>query len=191
MKVKIAISVVLFFLIVFYSLTQINFLDYESPKKYDEINQITFNDFKGLEFFQNSLYGNKHFAYIKTSIDYEIENDSVKVESFFHPSSSYVYNKNVFSKELLTHELYHFKITELYVRMIKKRISEFKKTDKTEIESLISQLEIKERRFQFKYDDDTFHSYVLSEQKKYEKNIDSLLNLHSNFKNPKVYINEK
>jgi hypothetical protein len=191
MKIKIAISVIIFFLIVFYSLTEINFLDYESPKKYDEIEQITFNDFKGLEFFQNSLYGNKHFAYIKTSIDYEIENDSIKVESFFHPSSSYVYNKNTFSKELLKHELYHFKITELYVRMIKKRISELKKTNKTEIEKKINQLKINEYQFQMKYDDDTFHSYVLSEQKKYEKHIDSLLNLHSNFKNPKVYINEK
>ncbi|MFQ6602525.1 hypothetical protein [Flavobacterium sp. C3NV] len=191
MKVKIAISVVVFFLIVFYSLMQINFLDYESPKKYDEIDEITFNDFKGLEFFQNSLYGNKHFAYIKTSINYQIEEDSVKVESFFHPSSSYVYKKDLFSKELLTHELYHFKITELFSRMIKKKIFESKNRDNIQIENLINELKIKERQFQFKYDDDTFHSYVFSEQKKYQNDIDSLLNLHSNFKNPKVYINEK
>lgn len=191
MKVKIAISVVVFFLIVFYSLMQINFLDYESPKKYDEIDEITFNDFKGLEFFQNSLYGNKHFAYIKTSINYQIEEDSVKVESFFHPSSSYVYKKDLFSKELLTHELYHFKITELFSRMIKKKIFESKSRDNIQIENLINELKIKERQFQFKYDDDTFHSYVFSEQRKYQNDIDSLLNLHSNFKNPKVYINEK
>ena len=191
MKVKIAISVVVFFLIVFYSLMQINFLDYESPKKYDEIDEITFNDFKGLEFFQNSLYGNKHFAYIKTSINYQIEEDSVKVESFFHPSSSYVYKKDLFSKELLTHELYHFKITELFSRMIKKKIFESKNRDNIQIENLINELKIKERQFQFKYDDDTFHSYVFSEQRKYQNDIDSLLNLHSNFKNPKVYINEK
>lgn len=191
MRVKITISVLIFFLIVFYSLTKVNFLDYESPKKYEEIDSITFNDFRGLEFFQNSLYGNEHFAYIKTSIDYQIENDSLIVESFFHPSSSYVYNQNAFSKELLSHELYHFKITELYVRMIKKRISELKKTDKAEIENIINQLKINANEFQLEYDDDTFHSYVLGEQKKYEKNIDSLLNLHSNFKKSKVYINEK
>lgn len=191
MKINIVISVLLLLLVAFYSLTQINFLDYKSPKKYDEIEEITFNDFKGLEFFQKSLYGNKHFAYIKTSINYEIEDDSIRVESFFHPSSSYIYNKNAFSKELLTHELYHFKITELYVRLIKKKISESKKIDKTEVENLINQLKIKERKFQFKYDEDTFHSYVLSEQKRYQRNIDSLLNLNSNFKNPKVYINEK
>lgn len=191
MKINIVISVLLLLLVAFYSLTQINFLDYKSPKKYDEIEEITFNDFKGLEFFQKSLYGNKHFAYIKTSINYEIEDDSIRVESFFHPSSSYIYNKNAFSKELLTHELYHFKITELCVRLIKKKISESKKIDKTEVENLINQLKIKERKFQFKYDEDTFHSYVLSEQKRYQRNIDSLLNLNSNFKNPKVYINEK
>ena len=178
-------------MLVFYSLTQVNFMDYQSPKKYDEIDKITFTDFKGLEFFQNSLYRNEHFAYIKTSINYEIENDSLKVESFFHPASSYVYNQNAFSKELLSHELYHFKITELYVRMIKKRIFELKKTNKVEIENIVNQLKIKENEFQLKYDDDTFHSYVLGQQKKYEKNIDSLLNLHSNFKKPKVYIHEK
>ena len=191
MKIKIAISLLILFLVLFFSLTQVNFLDYESPKKYEEIDRITFNDFRGLEFFQNSLYGNEHFAYIKTSIDYEIENDSLKVESFFHPSSSYVYNQNAFSKELLSHELYHFKITELYVRMIKKRIFELKRINEIEIKNIINQLEIKKNEFQLIYDDDTFHSYVLGEQKKYEKNIDSLLNLHSNFKKPKIYIHEK
>ena len=73
----------------------------------------------------------------------------------------------------------------------KKRISELKKTNKNQIEEIISVIKSEERRYQIEYDDDTFHSYVLSEQKKYEKNIDSLLSLHNTFKNPKVFINEK
>lgn len=190
-KLKIAFVILISLISIFFTLTQINFLDYEKPKAYDKIDQITFNDFKGLEFFQNSLYGNEHFAYIKTTIDYDFENDSIKVESFFHPSSSYVYNKKAFSTELLSHELYHFRITELYARIIKKEIFELKKTNKSEIENVINRLKINENNFQKKYDDDTFHSYVLSEQKKYENDIDSLLNLHSNFKKPKVYIDEK
>ncbi|EJL61280.1 hypothetical protein [Flavobacterium sp. CF136] len=184
-------GLVVIFFSVFVILTQVNFLDYRSPKTYDKIDEITLNDFRGLEFFQNTLYGNEHFAYIKTSIDYDFEKDSIRVESFFHPSSSYVYNRKAFSNELLTHELYHFRIKEMYVRMIKSQISKFKKVNKTEIEDLIGKMKIKERQFQIKYDDDTFHSYVLSEQKKYEKSIDSLLTLYSNFKNPKVYIYEK
>lgn len=180
----------LIIVIIFITLTKVNFLDYEKPITFDKINQITFSDFRGLEFFQESLYGNENFAYVKTTINYEFKNDSIKIESFFHPSSSYVYNKKTFSKDLLRHEMFHFKITELYVRLVKNKISKLKKPNKEKIKGLIQQTENEERNYQIKYDDDTFHSYVESEQKKYEKKIDSLLYLHSKFKNPKLYINE-
>lgn len=186
---KIIIVLIILF-IGFVTLIKVNFLDYERPKKYNEIDEITFANFRGLEFFQKTLYGNKHFAYIKTTIDFEIENDSIRIESFFHPSSSFVYNKNVYSKDLLTHELYHFKITELYTRIAKKRISELQNPSKQKIKEIINNIKIEEQNYQYKYDDDTFHSYVLGEQKKYEKTIDSLLNLYNSFKNPKIKINE-
>ena len=184
------IIVITILFIGFVTLTKINFLDYESPKKFNEIDKITFANFRGLEFFQNTLYGNEHFAYVKTTMDYEFENDSIRIESFFHPSSSYVYNQNAFSKDLLTHEMYHFKITELYTRKAKKEIKELQKTSKNKIKEIIGKIEIEEREYQYKYDDETFHSYVLGKQKKYEKTIDSLLNLYNNYKNSKVKINE-
>lgn len=193
MKKKILKKVFLTLFIIavfFFTLTRVNFLDYQKPISFDKINQITFADFRGLEFFQKSLYGNEHFAYIKTTIEYEFEKDSIKIESFFHPSSSYVYNKKTFSKDLLRHELYHFRITELYVRIAKNKISKLRKLSKEKIKDLIREIENEENNYQIKYDDDTFHSYVESEQKKYEKEIDSLLYLHSEFKNPKLYINE-
>ena len=62
--------------------------------------------------------------------------------------------------------------------------------NKTQIKDIISQIKNEENILQIQYDDDTFHSYVESEQNKYEKEIDSLLYLHSKFKNPKLYINE-
>lgn len=185
------ITLIVLILTGFITLTQINFLDYQSPISYDKIDQITFKNFRGLEFFQNSLYGNEHFAYVKTSMDYEFENDSITLQSYFHPSSSYVYNKNAFSKDLLIHEMYHFKITELYVRIAKSKILGLKQITRNEIKDLISQVKVEEREFQTKYDDQTFHSYVLSEQKKYERNIDSLLHIYTKFKNPKIYINEE
>lgn len=193
MKNKILINVFLpliIIAIIFFTLTCVNFLDYKKPMLFDKINQITFSDFRGLELFQKSLYGNEHFAYVKTTIDYEFEKDSIKIESFFHPSSSYVYNKKTFSKDLLRNEMYHFKITELYVRKVKDKISKCRKIDKDKIKDLIKETENDENNFQREYDDDTFHSYVESQQKKYEKQIDSLLYLHLKFKNPKLYINE-
>ena len=176
--------------IIFFTLTRVNFLNYKKPISFDNINQITFSDFRGLEFFQKSLYGNEHFAYVKTTIDYAFEKDSIKIESFFHPSSSYVYNKNTFSKDLLKHEMFHFRITELFVRIAKNKISKLKNPNKEKIKGLIQGTQNEENNYQRRYDDDTFHSYVESEQKKYEKEIDSLLYLHTKFKKPKIHINE-
>lgn len=189
--VKRILFVVLFCIAFFIVLMKINFLDYEKPKPYSKIKEITFKNFRGLEFFQNSLYGNKSFAYVYTTINYEFDGDSLSVQSFFHPSRSYVYNKKAYSKDLLIHEMYHFKITELYARIAKERISEIGYLTKDKIKNIIATAKKEEQGFQNRYDDDTFHSYVLGQQKKYEKDIDSLLTLYEKFKKPNIYLNEQ
>lgn len=172
-------------------LSHTNLLNYESPMKFDKIEQITFENFRGLEFFKKELYGNERFAYVVCTIDSKIDENSVTIETLFHPSRSFVYNKNAHSNELLTHEKYHIKITELYTRKAKKRISQLEEFNKNKILKIIDQIEKEEIKFQHQYDFDTFHSYVLSEQKRYEKQIDSLLNLLVKYKCPKIDFNEK
>lgn len=186
-----SVALLTFILVGFFTLSRINFLDYEKPIPYNKIEDITFKNFRGLEFFQKSLYGNKSFAYINTSIEYDFRGDSLSVESFFHPSRSYVFNKKAYSKDLLRHELYHFRITELYTRIAKKRIALLTTPSKEEIDQLIVAIKKEEDEYQQAYDDDTFHSYVLSEQKKYEKDVDSLLSLYNDFIKPKIFINEQ
>ncbi|WP_303318508.1 hypothetical protein Q4Q34_04145 [Flavivirga abyssicola] len=174
--------------IFFVALVYINFLDYERPIPYSKIDSISFKNFRGFEFFKKSLYGNKRFAYIVTEIKSSINQEHVIIETYFHPSRSFVYNTHSKNKELLTHELYHFRIAELYSRLAKQKISNLDSLTEFEIKKIINDYKIKERDYQRDYDYDTFHSYVLSEQKKYEKTVDSLLNLLSEFKNPKVKI---
>lgn len=188
---KYNLFIIPFSFVIILTLSYINLLDYESPIPYKKVNEISFKNFRGLELFKKELYGSKYFAYVVTSIDFEINEDSVLVQSFFHPSRSFVYNKNSDSKELFKHEIYHFKITEIYAREAKKEISEIKNITTSEIENIIKKAKIRESKFQEKYDYDTFHSYVLKEQIKYEKNVDSLLHLLKNYKNPKIKINEK
>ena len=178
-------------LIGFGILSHTNFLNYEKPLTFDKYDQITFKNFKGLEFFKKSLYGNERFAYVVTSIDSKVKDSSVMVQSLFYPSRSFVYKKNTNNKELLTHEKYHIKITELYARKAKEKISKLNRLEKDKIEEIIEQAKKEERAFQYEYDYNTFHSYVLSEQKKYEKEVDSLLNLLTEYKNPKIYFNDK
>ncbi|MBU3010778.1 hypothetical protein KO506_05155 [Polaribacter vadi] len=181
----------IFISIIFGILSHTNFLNYERPMTFEKFDKITFQNFRGLEFFKKSLYGNKRFAYVVTSIECEINENSVTVQSFFYPSRSFVYNKNTNSKELLTHEKYHIKITELFVREAKKEISNLKIFNKNKIKEIIRKVKTKERAFQKEYDYNTFHSYVLSEQKKYERKVDSLLTLLSVYEKPKITINDK
>lgn len=172
-------------------LSHTNYLNYEKPMTFDKFDQITFQNFRGLEFFKKSLYGNERFAYVVTAIDSDIYNNSVTIQSLFYPSRSFVYKKNLNDTELLTHEKYHIKITELFVRKAKQKISYLKDFDKNKIEAIIKDIKTKEKIFQKEYDYDTFHSYVLSEQKRYEKKVDSLLTSLNQYKKPKIKIDDK
>ncbi|UII26141.1 hypothetical protein LVD15_23015 [Fulvivirga maritima] len=172
-------------------LSHTNYLDYEGPMTFDKYDEITFKNFRGLEFFKKSLYGSERFAYVYTSIDYEIQDNFVRIQSLFHPSRSFVYKKNSNSQELLTHEKYHIKITELFVRKAKEKVSELLDIESDKIRSIIRECDLDEQKFQDEYDYETFHSYVLSEQKRYEERVDSLLDLLAEFKKPKIYFNEK
>ncbi|MDC3388782.1 hypothetical protein OAX11_04670, partial [Flavobacteriaceae bacterium] len=170
---KVLISCLIISLLFIVKLNEINFLNYKKPIAFNKINRITLNDFRGFEFFKKSLYGNERFAYIVTSIEIDVEDDYINIYSLFHPSKSFVYNRKSNSKELLNHEMYHFKITELFARKIKEEIDILKNKTKENIDEIINSNLKKEKYYQIAYDKDTFHSYVLKEQKKYEKNIDS------------------
>ena len=184
--------ILLFLSILFLALiSHVNFLDYESPIPYKRINEITFKNFRGLEFIKKNLYGSEQFAYVVTSIEYKKRNDSVIIESFFHPSKSFVYSKNSNSEELLKHEIYHFKITELFTRIAKKEISEALILTDDEIENIISKSKRNERKYQNNYDSETFHSYVYQKQIKFQREIDSLLHLLNKYSVSKIKINEK
>ncbi len=175
----------------FFILSRTNYLDYEKPLTYDRYESITFDNFRGFEFFKKSLYGSKTFAYVVTSIEYEIEDNTVSVYSLFHPSKSFVYKKNIQSPDLLSHEKYHIKVTELFTRIAKKRLSTIENYTTENVDLLIEKIKKEEQKYQKAYDYDTFHSYVLSEQKRYEKEIDSLLETLHEYKLPKIQIHEQ
>ena len=178
-----------FSVIIILTLNKINFLDYKKPMTYNQVDQIKLSDFRGYEFFKDDLYGNKSFAYIVTTIESNIEDHNVEIWSEFHPSRSYVFNRKSFSPELLKHEVLHYKITELYVRKIKQKISQNCFSNE-EIKTLIEKYTKKERAFQAQYDLDTFHSYVYNEQLKYQNKVDSLLLLLQDYTNKQIQKNE-
>jgi hypothetical protein len=157
-------------------LFHVNIFEYRSPIEFKEIDAITLKDFKGYRLPSQTLHGEKRFAFITCSIDWMSNGKGLEVRSLFHPSRSYVYNENTIDKSLLQHELYHFRVTEVFARKSREQLSAAKAIpDEEEIKHVIDLNKLLESQMQHRYDDETYHGYVLKNQKMWQSKIDSLL----------------
>jgi len=153
-----------------------NYLNYTSAVEHKDWKTITLNDFKGLKKPFMTLDGQSDFAFISSTIEVHSNAEEIKIETLFHPCRSYVFNRNVFSKELLTHELYHFHITEYCARLMRQEVSENVQENKEiNMNSIKNNFAIQERELQYRYDDETYHSYVVGKQIEWQNKIDSSL----------------
>ena len=154
----------------------INYLRYKQPMPYSEWKKIEWSDFRAIKRPKQTLHGNQNFAFICSEITFEFIGDMLEVSSLFHPARSYTFSEEVAGKNLLKHELYHFHVTEYWSRLIRKEVSLLKdKSDKSGVIELIEKLKRKERKMQYKYDDETYHGYVLGKQRAWQHNVDSCL----------------
>jgi hypothetical protein len=168
-------------------LFHINILRYSSPIPFAEIDSITLKDFKGYRKPYQTLDGQKKFAFITTSIAWKKTAKVVEVQAAFHPARSYVFNDKIVDRFLLTHELYHFRITEIFARRCRRELSQTKVVPSDDaISEIIADNEESESEMQLRYDEESYHGYLMKEQKRWEKNVDSLLNLLVEYKTPTV-----
>lgn len=182
-----SISVVLLSVSILYD---VNYFDYKDPIPYSRVSTINFYDFKALKKPGMTLYGVAEFAYIKTNRKIRYPDDgTVEITTYFYPSRSYVFAQDIRNKDLLTHELYHFHISEYCTRLLRNEIFENRKeiTHKR-IEALNKKYYRLEDEMQNEYDEDSYHSYVLQKQKEWEQKVDSLLLGLKDFSNPIVSI---
>jgi hypothetical protein len=168
-------------------LLHVNVLRYTRPIPFTEIERITLKDFKGYRRPYETLDGQKEFAFITTSLDWKMTAKSVRVQAVFHPARSYVYNDNIVDNLLLTHELYHFRIAEIFARRCRKDLSQTRVLPSDEAIAAIRAFnEQSEDAMQYRYDEESYHGFIMKEQKRWQKEIDSLLNLMDKYKNPTV-----
>ena len=168
-------------------LFHINILRYSTPIPFSEIDRITLKDFKGYRKPYQTLDGQKKFAFITTSINWERTATGVEVQAAFHPARSYVYNDKIVDRFLLKHELYHFRITEIFARKCRQDLSQIKVVPSDDaISEVVAINEESEAEMQLRYDEESYHGYLMKEQKRWEKNVDSLLNLLIEYKTPTV-----
>ena len=171
----------------------INYFNYSRPIPYSQLQKISFSDFKAFKRPGMRLNGVSEFAYIKTSRSvHNLNNGDIEIITYFHPSRSYVFANNIRDKDLLTHELYHFHISEYFTRLLRKEIIENPNNTSSD---MIIRLNKKyyefENEMQLKYDEDTYHSYVMREQKNWEIKIDSLLQSLASFSSPLIRVRSK
>lgn len=153
-----------------------NYIMYKSPIEHSKWRHIALNDFRGLKRPYVTLDGGTEFAFISTSIRIVENRNSIRIVSLFHPSRSYVYNRNLYSDGLLVHEMYHFHITEYYARLIRKEVKYLVSLDKPmKLNSIKIRNLVEEQKMQYKYDDETYHGYILEKQLEWQNKIDSSL----------------
>src|SRR5688500_13854832 len=153
-------------------LFHINILRYSSPIPFVEIDTITLKDFKGYRKPNQTLDGENKFAFITTSIIWEKTDSTVEVQAAFHPARSYVYNDKIVDRFLLKHELYHFRITEIFARKCRQELSLSNVAPSDDVISeLIAFNEEAETEMQLRYDEESYHGYLMKEQKRWEKDV--------------------
>lgn len=190
MKLSVILFLCSFILLAVAILFDVNYINYKRPVPYAEWEKITFYDFRGLKKPGLKLKGATEFAYIKTDRKvHMLNNKSAEVTTYFHPSRSYVFEQNIRNSILLKHELYHFHIAEYCSRLLRKEIAnEMTPITGRMLNGLKSNYDRLEQEMQESYDDDSYHSYVMQQQKSWEKRVDDLLHSLEDFSDPVVRI---
>ena len=168
-------------------LFHVNILRYSSPIPFTDIDRITLKEFKGYRKPYQTLDGQREFAFITTTLSWRKIDKGVEVQAVFHPARSYAYNDRIVDRFLLKHELYHFRITEIFARKCRQELSGSKAVPSDDaISGILAANERSENKMQHRYDEESYHGYLMKEQKRWEKEIDSLLNLLHEYKTPNV-----
>lgn len=167
------VFLILFVSAVFVSHSQ----DYTDTTKYiiysDTMN-ITWNDFRGeisTDFARTYSEVSMQAVMNECELTYEIMSVMVKDRSR--------QLKDHQEKELLVHEITHFKITEVYTRKMRKEIDSLTALPLEKVKEQVSAIfrkYLKEaKEFQNKYDDETQHSVIREKQIEWEKRVDEML----------------
>ena len=168
----------LFFLTSFapYKLAQKHLLEWKA------IRPIQWTDFKAKP--DTTVH---YYAVTSSGIDMSGQAKTVGNQSYikFHVTANFDFNKSWVkiekaSDELLRHEQYHFNISELHARILRKELSLLDKTDPKilkKVNKLFDQVHASSIKMQELYDEETNHSINELAQEEWEKKIDKQLQL--------------
>jgi hypothetical protein len=157
---------------------------YSQPKElkntteWKENQPLNWDNFKGPIDRKSSFYAETSTG-IHTFSELKNQNDLiVHVMAYFYPKKSWN-NKKGISDELLKHEQNHFDLSEVYARLLIKKLSSIESKNPNKIiqtvksESSKSFVELKKK--QAEYDKDTNHSKLKDQQEQWNTKVKDML----------------
>ncbi len=172
--------------IFFAALWEVNFLDYKTSIPYSKWKEIKYSDFKR---YKNPFKNDYFSADVFCKVNVKAKKDGFVIDSRFYPSRSYVYNDKIIDKYLLTHEIYHFHITECSARMMRKELTSLIKNRKPiNIYDLQNYYLFIEDSLQDLYDTETTHGLRLSKQIYWQEKVDSMLLSLDQYVSTEIYL---
>lgn len=149
--------------------------EYKTFYFWNENRKLVWSDFQG------KLYPNApEMAMTASSVEYSYSASGTKFQyevlSKFFPKLSWKKNTTL-NAYMLQHEQTHFDITELYARLMRKRLSEEIKTAKdiSKISKIGSEITVQWKQEQTAYDSETEHSIDTVKQAEWNANIQERL----------------
>lgn len=177
-------------LVILLTLLSYNISIAQKPIQWDSENLISWSNFKGEVakkniFSKAELFSGIHYEYLNDSL-----NTSVLIVALMSPQRSWTTTQDSIT---LVHERYHFKITEIGARRLRKAIKSRVFEREQDFDSLIykMQQEIFEetKKQQNEYDSYTKHGLFLAYQIEYQTKIDKELEELEEYSNPVVTLN--
>ena len=155
---------------------EVNIFNYSSPIEYSQVRKITLKDFNGFKLPNQKHQGSNSFAFITSTIELGRDKNRVDIKSYFHPARSYVFIDDLQNDALLRHEMYHFHITELWARKLRKKVANLQSLPPKKIlDELYNEILLMEDSMQKAYDYDSDHGYLLGKQIEWQGKVDSAL----------------
>lgn len=190
LRINLFVFIIASFVVGLVILYDVYFINYKSPMPHSEWQKIKWSDFRAIKRPHQTLDGEQNFAFICSDIELNfISNNTLNVCAYFHPCRSYTYSQEEAGKNLMSHELYHFHITEYFARLLREKITKFAPTNNAQIIEDSDKMIEQERAMQYQYDDETYHGYVLGKQKEWQNKIDSCLKSLEKYSNPIIKYN--
>ncbi|AZQ64073.1 hypothetical protein EI427_18110 [Flammeovirga pectinis] len=172
---RIKILAITIFSTVFFSYKLIS-NNFYKKEKFNEWQSLKWNHFKGV-----SRPFSKYSAGILCEIKLEFDSSkkpNYSAKAIQNQTLSWVNWSDITSTNssyILEHEQYHFNITEIFARKLNEQLSQQKTISRKDVLQLLMNYNIEHNKEQQKYDNETKHSLLRSQQMYWQYKIDSIL----------------